>query len=915
MECTSGGPNPAEVAAVERLIRRNIEGRSARVFVSSTFRDCHGERDVLQRRVVPAVQNWCRSLRPEPLGFNAVDLRWGVTDKQVKSGDVLSICFSEIDRCRPFFIAILTDRYGWHNTDKVGGLAPAGSQAENVLLERCMARAARRYPWISEYANRGVTELEIRHGALRYSEAMKSRALFYFRTCSLPVVSDPDTSSPGTGVPESPQAAEKLKILKSEIRLAGLKVREYGDLSEFAALVEEDMKSLIQVEFASCCKDMNNLSVFDLPREELPPLEQERLLQEVFCRTHTHNFVKCGEAFNYLHQYVDTPHDQRSARQPVVVTGEPGMGKSTLLANIAQLARALGHVVCMHFPSCASGRALSQHSIMGSVIHQAVHAEILPPDYSDSRSSRAAMFHQLLSGNFTKYVSRNSSPGGKLDSKDALPYSKRLVVIIDALNMVENENSGCTRPSLSWLPVTIGDCVSLIVSTPPGQCLDNLRDQFQWKVCHLSPLDQVSRRSLINGFLGGVGKRLDDEKLERIACSPQTSNPLFLNCLLKELCVCATHDSLDELLSNYLQAQTIGELFNLILQRWENDFEPEHLVKDGVSRKYLVRDVMSSLCVSNRGMTEAHLQHALSIKSPVLAILLSAAAESLFVHSSGCYVFSHTDLEAACRKRYLCNELGEPNGFESIIRERLACFFEAQCSDLARQADELPFHLEKLGDKQRLREYISQLSSLACHTQHSQQYQLMQFWRTVGGYKFASEAYTQCLKEKYGGSTIEGPPSPAVQIVPSAVCSLSSKEMLLKDCEEEAELAGDLIMVAQFLWETGQYESALPLFKQHLAIMVRHGDDCHPLAVRALLATAECLWKASHQSKTNFGSAIGYCKRALTGAEMCSDAEVFDDGSDEVRARVLHRLGHLHFCVATSQPDVDKKVSACLGVV
>jgi hypothetical protein len=42
-----------------------------------------------------------------------VNLRWGITEEQARRGDVLPICLGEIDRCRPFFLCLLGERYGW----------------------------------------------------------------------------------------------------------------------------------------------------------------------------------------------------------------------------------------------------------------------------------------------------------------------------------------------------------------------------------------------------------------------------------------------------------------------------------------------------------------------------------------------------------------------------------------------------------------------------------------------------------------------------------------------------------------------------------------------------------------------------------------------------------------------------------
>jgi len=37
----------------------------------------------------------------------------GITAEQAQSGEVMRICLSEIDKCRPFFLSLLGNRYGW----------------------------------------------------------------------------------------------------------------------------------------------------------------------------------------------------------------------------------------------------------------------------------------------------------------------------------------------------------------------------------------------------------------------------------------------------------------------------------------------------------------------------------------------------------------------------------------------------------------------------------------------------------------------------------------------------------------------------------------------------------------------------------------------------------------------------------
>jgi WD40 repeat protein len=90
-------------------------GKIFRVFVSSTFSDLKVERDVLQREVFPRLRELClqRGCR-----FQAIDLRWGVSEEASLDQQTMKICLTELKRCqevtpRPNFVVLLGDRYGW----------------------------------------------------------------------------------------------------------------------------------------------------------------------------------------------------------------------------------------------------------------------------------------------------------------------------------------------------------------------------------------------------------------------------------------------------------------------------------------------------------------------------------------------------------------------------------------------------------------------------------------------------------------------------------------------------------------------------------------------------------------------------------------------------------------------------------
>ena len=83
-------------------------------FVSSTFRDMQAERDRIQDTVLPALRNWLKDTGEDIM---MLDLRWGVDtlhmSEEESSRQVLKVCIDAIDRCRPYVIVLLGERYGW----------------------------------------------------------------------------------------------------------------------------------------------------------------------------------------------------------------------------------------------------------------------------------------------------------------------------------------------------------------------------------------------------------------------------------------------------------------------------------------------------------------------------------------------------------------------------------------------------------------------------------------------------------------------------------------------------------------------------------------------------------------------------------------------------------------------------------
>jgi hypothetical protein len=74
-------------------------GQTFRVFVSSTFSDLIAEREAKRsrQRVFPSLRELCLQ---HGARFQAIDVRWGVSEEVTRDQRTMTICLDEIEPCR-----------------------------------------------------------------------------------------------------------------------------------------------------------------------------------------------------------------------------------------------------------------------------------------------------------------------------------------------------------------------------------------------------------------------------------------------------------------------------------------------------------------------------------------------------------------------------------------------------------------------------------------------------------------------------------------------------------------------------------------------------------------------------------------------------------------------------------------------
>jgi len=624
----------------------SADRRVVRVFISSTFRDMGAERDELVKRTFPALRKLCES---RGVTWGEVDLRWGITDEQKAEGKVLPVCLDEIRGCRPYFIGLLGERYG-------------------SLPDALDSALVRREPWLARHAGRSVTELEILHGVLNDPD-MAEYSFFYLRDPAyvegkpptqyreVPTVEEIEEHGPEEAERQAADRRAKLADLKARIRSSGLPVRDdYPDPRALGELVLADLSDVIERLY---------------PRGSEPdPLAREAGEHEAFAAKLAGVYIGRQAYFHRL--------DAHAAGNgpPLVVLGASGLGKSALLANWALRYRAAHpeRLVLMHFigasPASTDWAAMVRR-IIGELSRRFGFAIEIPDKPDALRMAFASAVHMA------------STRG-------------RVVLVLDALNQLEDREAAL---DLAWLP-PLPASVRVVLSTLPGRPLAATRER-NWPTLLVDPLQQAECDRLIVDYLATYAKALDAGLRERIAASAQCANPLYLRALLDELRLWGEY-KLDKPVDYYLAAPSVDSLYELILKRYEADYERD--------RPGLVRDTFTMLWAARRGLSEAELLDLLGTDGQPLPRAywsqLFLAAEPSLTSRSGLLGFFHEYLRTAVERRYLQDAVSAHTAHVG-----LADYFTAR--ELGpRTIDELPWQLSRASAWQRLANLVCNLEFL-----------------------------------------------------------------------------------------------------------------------------------------------------------------------------------------------------------
>jgi len=697
--------------------RKKTTSPVVRVFVSSTFRDMHAERDRLNRFVFPELRSRCAKLGADFLG---IDLRWGVTAEDSRRRGSLNVCLDEIDRARPFFIGLLGDRYGWvpppdqldvstfekicHSATNDEARLLTTWYALDETLDTIVYRLSSDATMPDDVLNRllvcfesagvpgagqSITEREFHYGAL--ASPSPSKAFFYLRRGEfLDNVHFP-SSFRSVFVESDPERRKKLEQLKTVIRssqivddydvqydglqidlnLLKLRLSRADQKSVRDGVVQPDEWSTLSNDFQQSLLEhgtirLKGLDVWgdsllqklwaaieeELQKRTSRTRARERVsydAQELFLQDRTRLFLGRQDTLAQMFGYVEDV----KVNTPLVVTGQPGSGKSALLAEFVVQARKRVKAVVLPFFIGASPASTDLVSALRSIVEKLQVDLRLQISIPSKPEELRLLLHSLF---------------------NALGPRKRLILVIDALDQLDPSSESY---QLDWLPMNLPRNVRVIVSTLPGKTLDNLQQQVDaLSIVTVLPLSENDRRHLITRLLQERGKKLTDEQVDELLDIRRRADaglPLYLRVALEELSLFGDYGSISDRI-NKLPA-TLSNLFAQVLIRLETDHGRE-----------LVECVLRWVGVSRVGLKEGEILDLLSRAMPsstrldwirfyrALAFYLQPKDES---SGEGLIGFYHQQLRLAANRRYLAiHEQKKSSRAFRRTNQELAHYFE-----------------------------------------------------------------------------------------------------------------------------------------------------------------------------------------------------------------------------------------------
>lgn len=615
------------------------------------------------------------------------------------------MCLRELQRSN-LFVGCLGERYGYALApDKA--LSSVEEKERQEAFQRALKIAAKEFSWINKYLDRSITEIEMQD---ILKDESKSESSWFFLRDPYYIEELPEEEKINYKS-ESDTNAQKLDSLKETIENSQFSCLTYKRPDHFGDLIVDELKVYIDKKYPE-----DRIMTF---------FEREQFRHQVYARSLTAVYLPNEELFIEVDKFVM----DSKIEKPLIVSGSTGIGKSALLANWAK--RHQNHhpedIIVCHWVTCsptATDHVQMIHRIMCEILENIQHYDpSILESLSDIKYLSSEKDREKILDEFSVWIER-------LFSNKKI--TNRFILIIDGLDNIEDRDNAL---DFTWFPRSFPPGIRVITSATDNEVHRNLTLKLLRKrkcpEIQLELLNQGQIKSFIIQYLQNKhGKKLNELQELKIAESKQSGNPRFLQTMLDEICITATHDNLDTVIQKTLSAKNSSQLYEMVLSRIDLDYDPK--------RKGFLKAIFCLIAVSHKGLHSGNELALLMLRSNKEGQAMVSEEEfstlylligSLISTAGGLLTFANEDIASAVDSLFL-KDISVSKKYHTQLAD---LFSEIMHDNITndRVLSELPWHLEKSEQYDKLREFLCDIRVVDQMCSSSYKFQLEQYWRTL----------------------------------------------------------------------------------------------------------------------------------------------------------------------------------------
>ena len=584
-----------------------------RVFISSTFLDFSEERTLIQEKVIPELDKFARE---HGARYEAVDLRWGITDEAQNDHETLEICLEEIKRSqdispKPNFIVLLGQRYGTQlappkikaSTFEVLLLSASGEdrQTLNELYERdenqlpeAIYVLKTKGKWDKKYSHdellqilrkladksnlnqseisqfyMSVTHHEIKKGILEAANAHE-HVTIYERTI-VDLDHNPDkhlyTDSNSLNNKSVNDPITKLKSeLKNSQKYFSFKEYEveFNNLEEKKIYMENLVNQIIDDQKKLIINQIDNSLELNL---KLKSSEQNHNFAIDRCKVFTGRETELMRISGYL---TDPGND------PLILVGGGGTGKSAILAKSYLNQTKSSDINIIRFIG-----GVPETSELDQLLNGIV-------DEINEKLSLNLKINLQNDGDYDVFFSKLF---------EQISKNTRINLFLDSLDQIDS--IGYAK-NFSWLPSKILNHVKVVMSVRENIDLVMIKKtDKKFEYLNIEGLDENFAVEALNQYLALKDRRLTESQVSSIMEAYLfEKNPLWLR-IVSQLSVASKSNEMINRLPSTIEG---------ILLRFFTE-----LTQPGKHGQKLTSQVLSYIAASKNGLSEDEIQKVLGI--------------------------------------------------------------------------------------------------------------------------------------------------------------------------------------------------------------------------------------------------------------------------------------------------------------